>query len=315
MDILVFVLFFAGLIAIIKGSDWFVDSVIWIAKVMRVPNFIIGATLVSLCTTLPETMVSTGSVLRKNTDMAVGNALGSIACNTGFILALTIILSRPSFKDRKRFLSKGIFLLLLIGFVAFVGLVFGEVGRPSGIVLLIIFIFYMYSNVREGKNNSSDQPEEQVVYDKKTVIKRISLFIIGLGLTILGANLLVTNGEKIAKLLGVSDIIIGLTMTALGTSLPELMTAITAIRKKAHGISIGNVFGANILNIILVIGLSSTILPIPFDETMIRFHLPFIMLIVASSVVLGLIFKNNFKRRGGFWLLGTYMLYVVMMIN
>ena len=314
-EFLPFILFLIGFVMIIKGSDWFVDAVIWIAKVLKIPDIIIGATLVSLCTTLPEAMVSASSALRGNTDMAVGNALGSIACNTGLILAITIIFSRPILKDRERFQKKGILLVSLLMFIVFVGFTFGEVTRVSGIILLCILVWYLYNNIREGQQHQEAAMYDPADRDKQTVTKNILLFIVGLAFTIIGANLLVTNGEKIALMLGVPDMIIGLTMTAFGTSLPELMTAVTAIRKKAHNISMGNVIGANILNIILVIGLSSTILPIPINASMLRFHLPFIFLIVGSTVTFAFINKSHFKRRNGFLLLCTYIVYITLTVN
>ncbi len=310
-----FILFLIGFVMIIKGSDWFVDAVIWIARISKIPEIIIGATLVSICTTLPEAMVSASSALRGNTDMAVGNALGSIACNTGLILAITIIFSRPALNDRKKFQQKGLLLVSLLLFLTFIAFVFGAITRTVGFILLIILLWYLYNNIRESKEVEIIESLEPVDSNKKTVIRNVFLFILGLLLTIIGANLLVTNGEKIALMLGVPDIIVGLTMTAFGTSLPELMTAITAIRKKAYNISVGNVLGANILNILLVIGLASTILPIPIDTSMLHFHLPFILFIVGSTVSFAFINKENLRRRNGFMLLGTYILYISLMIN
>lgn len=310
-----FVLFVVGFVMIIKGSDWFIDAVVWIAKVSKIPDIIIGATLVSMCTTLPEAMVSAGSALKGNTDMAVGNALGSIACNTGLILAVTIIFARPVLQDRRKFQKKGILLVSLLIFVAVIGFIFGEVSRFTGIILLGILVWYLYNNVRESLQNGNVEDSEPVEINKGTVIRNILLFIVGLSFTIWGANLLVTNGEKIAAALGVPDIVIGLTMTAFGTSLPELMTAITAIRKKVHNISVGNILGANILNIILVTGLAATILPIPFNKSMVMFHFPFILLIVGSTVAFAFFNKTHFRRRNGFLLLCTYLVYVVLTVT
>lgn len=318
MNLLPFVLFILGFVMIIKGSDWFVDATIWVARVLKIPEIIIGATLVSLCTTLPEAMVSANSALRGNTDMALGNALGSIACNTGLILAITIIFSRPNLVDRKRFQKKGLLLITLILFILATSLINGAITRITGFILLSILILYLFNNVRESKK-SLDSVEfakkQSFDVNTKIIAKNLILFSVGLVFTIVGANLLVTNGEIIATLLGVPDIIIGLTMTAFGTSLPELMTAIAAIRKKAYNLTVGNVLGANILNIILVIGLSSSILPIPTDINILHFHLPFTLLIVGSAVVFGFINKDCLKRRNGFMLLCTYALYIFLMIK
>lgn len=318
MNLLPFVLFIIGFVMIIKGSDWFVDAAIWVARVLKIPEIIIGATLVSLCTTLPEAMVSANSALRGNTDMALGNALGSIACNTGLILAITIIFSRPSLVDRKRFQKKGLLLITLILFVLATSLINGAITRITGLILLTILVLYLFNNIRESKKSISNvelAKKQSVDISTKIIVKNLVLFTVGLIFTIIGANLLVTNGEIIATLLGVPDIIIGLTMTAFGTSLPELMTAIAAIRKKAYNLTVGNVLGANILNIILVIGLSSSILPIPTDLNILQFHLPFTLLIVGSAVIFGFINKDCLKRRNGFMLLCTYALYIFLMIK
>ena len=295
---------------IIKGSNWFVDSAVWIAKILKVPDIIIGATLVSLCTTLPEAMVSTSSALKGNTDMAVGNALGSIACNTGLILAITIIFSRPALHHRKNFQQKGLLLFFLLLFIAVIGFLFGEISRYAGIILLSILGIYIYTNIRESLRSEELPATEPLKTNRVNVIQNIILFIIGLLFTVSGANLLVANGEIIASMFGVPDLIVGITMTSLGTSLPELITAFTAIRKKAHNLSIGNVLGANILNIILVIGITSVILPIRIGQSIMYFHLPFILILVGSGVSFAFTNKHRFKRRNGILLMLVYAIYL-----
>ncbi len=296
----------------------FIDSVIWIARVTKIPDLIIGATLVSIGTTLPEVMVSVSSTIQGNTEIALGNALGSIACNTGLILAITIILSRPKLKEKMEFQQKGILLVLLIILIYTIGLIFGEISRTTGVILLGILVWYLFRNVHKClQNNNTNQPKnyKTTTPDKKIIVVNLSIFIIGLALTIWGACILVTNGEKIAVLMEIPDIVIGLTMTAFGTSLPELMTAITALRKKAHGISMGNVLGANILNIILVIGLSATILPIPISPNVLHLHLPFIFLIVSATVLFSFTTKNYFHRHFGFILFSAYIIYILLTIS
>ena len=299
---------------IIKGSNWFVDSAVWIAKILKVPDIIIGATLVSLCTTLPEAMVSTSSALKGNTDMAVGNALGSIACNTGLVLAIIIIFSRPALHQRKSFQQKGLLLVFLLIFIIIIGFWFGEVSRYAGIILLAILGIYIYNNIRESLRSETTPTTQPLETSKVNVIQNTILFIIGILFTVSGANLLVTNGEIIARIFGVPDLIVGITMTSLGTSLPELITAFTAIRKKAHNLSIGNVLGANILNIILVIGMTSVILPIRIDQSMTHFHLPFILLLVGSGVSFAFTNKYHFRRRNGILLMFTYAMYLGLII-
>jgi cation:H+ antiporter len=309
-----FVLFSIGFLMIIKGSDIFIDSVIWFTKITKIPDIIIGATLVSLGTTLPELMVSASAAIHGNTEIAIGNALGSIICNTGLILAIIIIISRPKFTNKKEFQQNGILLMLLLLLLTFVSFVYGEISRFTGVILLGILVWYLYRNVRKSisknKTIQNEDNKEKIVNTKK-IISNSVMFIIGLILTLFGSRLLITNGEQIAILLRVPDVIIGLTMTAFGTSLPELMTSITSLRKKAYDISIGNILGANILNVILVIAVSSTILPIPINGNILHLHLPFVLLIVSVTLLFSFMCKNIFRRRCGFIMVFAYINYLL----
>lgn len=310
-----YLLFLVGFIMIIKGSDWFIDATIWIAKVLKVPNIIIGATLVSICTTLPEAMVSGSSALHGNPSIAFGNALGSIACNTGFILGLTIILSRPELRERKKLHKTGLFLVFLLTLLTGFSIVFGEISRVTGYMFLAILVIYLYNNIKDAKMSAAEITEdESIKVTKEIILKNTLLFVVGITLTVIGADLLVKNGEVIAKMLGVPDIIIGVTLTAFGTSLPELVTAITAIVKKAHDISIGNVLGANILNIILVIGLSSSILPFKIQHSWLTYHIPFVFAIVLLLVLFSMINKKRFNRWNGVIMMGTYFAYIYFLV-
>lgn len=310
------ILFLVGFGLIIKGSDWFIDSTIWVAKVFKIPNIIIGATLVSICTTLPEAMVSGSSAIRGNTDIAFGNAVGSIAVNTGFILALTIMLTQPAITNKKQLRQTGLFLLALIASLAASAYFLGEIPRIVGIIYLVIMVLYLYLNVREARSSAVEiAHDEAIEHNREIVIKRTAYFVVGLIMTIIGANLLVTHGEVLARMFGVPDVVIGLTLTALGTSLPELVTAISAVMKGAHDISIGNVLGANILNIIMVLGLSSTIIPIETPTSYFALHIPFVFAIVGLVVLFSLINKKELKRWNGAVIMLTYVSYLVIMFS
>lgn len=318
MDWMPVILFLVGLLLIILGSGWFIDSTIWIAKVLKIPNIIIGATIVSICTTLPETMVSGSSAFHGNADIAFGNALGSIAFNTGFILALTILLIKPQFDERTKLIKTSAILIFVLSLLTAFAFIFNAITRVTGFLFLAILSLYLYSNVRDAKKDQAKSKKQKYAHvnrDKKTVIKNIFLFVFGITFTIAGANLLVTNGEAIARMLGVPDIIIGLTLTSFGTSLPELVTSISAIIKKAHDISIGNVLGANILNILLVIGLSSTILPINIQPSYLSMHIPFVFSIVALVVFFVFSNKKHFMRWNGIVIMGVYSAYLYFMIT
>lgn len=309
------ILFILGLILIISGSGWFIDSTIWIAKVLKVPNLIIGATLVSLCTTLPEAMVSGSSAIKGNADIAFGNAMGSIAFNTGFILSLTMILIQPKLTEKKKLRKNSLILFFIFIVLTVFSILFDALTRITGILFLGMVVLYIYSNVLDAKMDSRSRRNkyERVAKDKKTIVKNIFLFIIGIVFTIYGANLLVSNGEIIAKILGVPDVIIGLTLTAFGTSLPELVTSITSIIKKAHDISIGNIIGANILNIILVLGISSSILPIKIQNSYLTTYIPFTFAIIALVVFFIFANRTRLKRWNGIIVMGLYFTYVYFM--
>ena len=306
-----FLLFAVGLLLIIRGTDWFVDSSVWIARVLDVPELIIGATLVSLCTTLPEATVSASSAIMGHAEMAVGNALGSIICNTAFILGVTILFARPPLNESKRLFKNGAFLLFLILLVFFIGTRYDQISRTAGFVLLGLLVLYLGGNVRDAKRYADAHPDEPVDKSRPTVVRNICFFIIGVLFTVGGSSLLVQNGVKIARMMGVPDMVIGVSMTAFGTSLPELVTAITAIRKKAYNISVGNIIGADILNIVLVTGSAAAILPIPVDRLLLSFHIPAVFLVV-SMVLLFVLQKGNFRRWNGLLLLAVYAAYITL---
>lgn len=304
-------LFIIGLILIIKGSDWFVDSTIWIARTLGIPEFIIGATLVSICTTLPELLVSTGAAINNDTSMALGNAIGSVGCNTGLILGIVILFSTPLLHHKKALRIKSSFITLTLIAYIVIGFITGNFNYITGIVFLMFSAgFVVYNYMEAKKYKLSDTDHIKLVNSKKTVTKNITLFVIGLVFTIAGANLMIVFGEKIAISLNVPSIVIGVTITALGTSLPELVTAITALKKNAVSLSIGNIFGANILNLTLVLGSTSIIKPVELDNLKLYFHLPAIAAITFIASISTLLFKKKYPRFIGILLIISYITYI-----
>lgn len=306
-------LFSVGLVLIIKGSDWFVDSTIWIARTLNIPEFIIGATLVSVCTTLPELLVSTGAAVSGDTSMALGNAVGSVACNTGLILGIVIVFSMPEMHHRNAVKIKSSFISASLAAYLIIALIFGQFNFITGIVFLMmsfIFVFYNYYEAKKYRVAREHLP----VTDKspKTIVRNILLFVVGLAMTIAGAQLMVIYGAKIALALKVPSIVIGVTMTALGTSLPELVTAVTAIRKKSASLSVGNIFGANILNLTLVLGSTAIIKPVITTGNILYFHLPVILFITLIAAIGTTIFKKKYPRILGIILLISYLSYIVL---
>lgn len=306
-----YVWFAVGLFLIIKASDFFVDGAIWVARVSKIPEVIVGATLVSLCTTLPETVISAMSSAHDMPGMAFGNAFGSIACNTAFILPLTLIIAKPPIFKRKNAVRNLIVLVfLIIGIGFFMLYTRGTLPHASGFVLLGLLVLYLFSNVKLARRENSSDRYIAVDTSRRTIAKNIMWMAIGAAGVILGSNLLVHNGELIARSLGVSELIIGLTITALGSSLPELVTAITAMIKKAHNLSVGNIIGADILNILLVTGLAASIESIRVGLASAMFTILFDFLIAMALLTFTLANKNRYKRTDGVIMMLMYIGYV-----
>lgn len=272
-------LFILGLVFLVKGGDWFVDGAVAIAERFHVPDIIIGATIVSIGTTLPEVMVSSTSAFSGHGEIAYGNAIGSIICNTALIAGLTIAL-HPSVVDKKSLKKPAVFFFSAAIFWAIIAYTTGYFARWTGIVLIVIFLVYMVLAIREGFQGGAQtdivlEEEEEVAeeIEKKdgtgSQLLHIVKLIGGAALIAVGADLLVDNGTLIAQALGVPESVIALTFVALGTSLPELVTAITSIAKGHSAMSLGNVCGANLFNLVLVAGVSTTIGPyaIPVEKT------------------------------------------------
>ncbi|MEG2678590.1 MAG: calcium/sodium antiporter, partial [Oscillospiraceae bacterium] len=246
---LIAVLFTVGLVLIVKGGDWFVDSASWLAEVTGIPKFIIGATIVSVATTLPEMIVSIMAALDGKVDMAVGNAVGSVVANTGLILALSLICI-PGVINRKQFTSK-VFLLIAAAAALLVFSLSGQVTFYASIVLGAIFLLYVADNLRSGKEKS--EGDDRTPFVMSELPKRLFFFAAGASGIVIGARLLVDNGSELARIMGVPENIIGLTFVAIGTSLPELVTAITSIIKKQGSLSVGNIIGANVIDLALIL--------------------------------------------------------------
>ena len=259
---LVSVLLFAvGLVLLIKGGDWFVDGATGIARRFHLPDIIVGATVVSIGTTLPEVMVSVTGALQGQGAMAYGNAIGSIICNTSLIAAISVAFN-PGPVNTKTMKMPVIFFFVSAALYCLAAYVLGEFPRWLGFVLLAIFVSYMLITVRQGLKNPDEAHEEQEESGKsRTLWMELLLLVGGAALIAVGADLLVDHGTIIATELGVPQTVIALTFVALGTSLPELVTTITSLRKGHASLGIGNVIGANIFNLVLVSGASVALAP------------------------------------------------------
>ena len=224
--IITILLFLLGLVLIVKGGDWFVDAATWMAAASGLPQFLIGATVVSMATTLPEIIVSTMAAAEGSTDLAIGNAIGSVTANTGLIMAISLIFMPVAIR-MSQFSVKGV-LMVLSTLVLWLLCRDGLLSLPESLIVLVLFIAFLIENIRSAKKLSTEEPESQTVTvdkSRQALLKNIALFVIGAACLVVGSNLLVNNGTVLAQLLGVSERIIAVTMVAIGTSLPELVTA------------------------------------------------------------------------------------------
>ena len=311
-------LFLLGFVLLIKGGDWFVDGAVGIAHRFHLSELLIGATVVSIGTTLPEVMVSSQAAILGNGGISYGNAIGSVICNTALIAALTAAI-RPMAVDRKTLtLPVAAFFtaaLLYAGFAYTAGQFF----RWNGVLMLAMFVAYLVLSVRQMKKHpEAEAAEEAEEVRERALWLELVMLVVGAAAIAFGARLLVDNGTLIAAALGVPDSVIGLTMVALGTSLPELVTAVTALVKKRSALSLGNVIGANLFNIVLVSGMAITIRPfaLPAGKTLAGVNaslvvdLP-VMFLVMALLCLPTLRKGRLARWQGVMLLLLYAAFTV----
>lgn len=306
-------LFLLGLVLLIKGGDWFVDGATVIARKFHLPDILIGATVVSIGTTLPEVMVSATSAVGGHGEIAYGNAIGSIICNTALIAAITITF-KPAKVDRDTMKLPVIFFFIASVLYCLAAYLLGYFYWWVGAILLAIFVVYMFLSVRKALKTPQireDDPAEGV--SNKQFIKSIILLVVGAALIAIGADLLVDNGIIIAEALGVPEAVIALTFIAIGTSLPELVTAITSLVKGHGSLSLGNIIGANIFNLVLVSGLSTVLSPFPVPNnnqiwginSSLVIDLPIMMLVMVLLTIPSLI-RGKLSRWQGIVLLLVY---------
>ena len=336
------VLLLVGIALIVKGGDFFVDAASWMAEASGLSPLLIGATVVSVATTLPELIVSIIATAQGSAEIAVGNAVGSVVANLGLIMAISLI-CMPGKVDRREYLFKSIVLVVAVLnlFLVCLGGVKNEEGLHTlsiflGAIVFELFIVFVAENVigalkamknpltpeSTGENveisGEDASPEGEAVgvkKDKKTVIINVLKFIGGAAGIAGGAKLLVDNGQTLAELAGVPEGIIAVTLVAIGTSLPELVTTITAVIKKQHSISVGNIIGANILDITMILPICALVsggsLVVPREALLL--DLPFCLGLSIVGVVPMLITKK-FHRLQGIALLVIYAAYLALRI-
>ena len=294
-----------GFVMLVKGADWFVDGAVSIAKKFNIPPIIIGLTIVAMGTSAPEAAVSITSAFQGVADITIGNIVGSNILNVLVILGLASVIvpladTKSTIKLDLPFLAGITALLLVLGLD-------GKITLVDGIVLLVIFatyIGYLISRTIKG----AETVEEENVKEEK-IAKAILLLVIGLGLIVLGSNIAVNAATAIARILGMSERTIGLTIVALGTSLPELFTSTIAALKGDADIAVGNIVGSNIFNILFVVGVSSVVIPVPFAAAFIT---DMIITLVISVLLWALCaWKKQIPRWSGALMLAGYAVYLV----
>ena len=314
MMIVSLIMLIAGFVMLIKGADMFVDGASKVAAKLKVPLIVIGLTIVAFGTSAPEAAISINSAIQDNAGIAVGNVIGSNILNILIILGISALFTAVPVK-KATFKYEIPFVIVITVVLLLLGIFGGTIGKLDAVILLLLFVaFFVYLILLSKKGDSSADDDVPALTEKDTVLKMILFIIIGLVAIVLGSDFTVTGATAIAEALNVDDRIIGLTIVAFGTSLPELVTSVTAARKHQADIAIGNIVGSNIFNILLVIGLAGVFSPNP-----IKFENSFIIdgiVAVVSAVLLWLlIFKDKkLRKSGGIIMLCCYAAYFVYLL-
>lgn len=305
-------LLIVGFVLIAKGGDMFVDSSVLIGRALNVPRFVIGGTLVSIATTTPELVVSASASGLGDSGIALGNAVGSCICNIGLIVGIVAMITpvgaeARDFTNRALWMVAGGGMLVIFSFDR-------TLSRPLAMVLLVLAVAYLwwdYAGIRRLRKRAQGGPvpaEEQAA-----LWKAVGTFVVGAVLIILGAQLLVTSGQSVAAAVGIPSAIIGFSVVAIGTSLPELVTGVSAARKGVADLALGNILGANVLNLFLVLGLSGTIQPLVLDGFTQTYAFPWMGIFFGALVIL--VRRNGYVgARAGLGLLTLYLIYLLGLV-
>ena len=265
-----------GFVLLVKGADFFVEGASSIAKRMHIPTIVIGLTIVAFGTSAPELAVSLSAAIKGSNDIAIGNVVGSNIFNLLVVIGVSAMISPLTVKRSmiKKDYPLSIFAAVLLGVLCLDSVLFHAkettLGRMDGVSLLVCFVFFMYITVREGLRGRKDakkEHEDEVENMSFPIGKSIVLLVVGLAGIVFGGDTVVEGAKEIARAFGLSEALIGLTIVAIGTSLPELVTSIVAAKKGESDIALGNVVGSNLFNIFFILGCSATILPMHVSGT------------------------------------------------
>jgi len=306
-----------GIMILILGSNYFVDGAASIAKNMKIPIIVIGLTIVAFATSAPEILVSLVAALDGESNLAIGNAIGSNTANIGLVLG-TMALIRPVQMSSKVY-KKLITLLLLVSLIMILPFIDNAISVNEGRLILGGFILVMIWLVRFSLKLSNENIEQDDFkknnYKTFATKKALTLLIIGLVLLFIGADMIVRNAIKIAHTLEISETVIGITLVAIGTSLPELSVSITSALKKEYGLAVGNIIGSNIFNLLAVIGVATAISPSKLPDNILSVHYLIMLSLTLSIFVIAYRKNKVIKRFEGFSLLTIYCFYIVFIIS
>ena len=310
--VLQIILLVIGFVMLIKGADWFVEGASKIADRFGIPQLVIGLTIVAMGTSAPEAAVSISAALKENAGITIGNVVGSNIMNILLILGLTSIITAISVQ--KSTISCEIpFLIAMSVLLPVLGQLGGLVDRIDGVILWICFIIYLLYLLRMAKKGQAvieDMPEGS---ENDSILKMIIMLVVGGGLIVWGADVTVDAATQIAKVFGMDDRLIGLTIVAFGTSLPELITSVTAGMKGKADIAVGNIVGSNIFNILFVVGTTALITPVAFDP---KFMIDSMAAVAAAVLLLLCVVKDRkLKRLSGCIMLVFYAAYFVYLLR
>ena len=310
-------LFLVGLVLIIKGGDWFLSGAVWIAEATGVPRFIIGATIVSVATTLPELTVSVTGVLQNEVDMAVGNAVGSVTANLGLILGISVVCI-PSVVHKQQFRLKAL-LMAASALLLFLLCRGGRLTVGPSLCLVAVFTVYLVSNLTDARTSMAENRTESGrgrSVSRRQLAGKLTAFVVGIAAIVMGSQMLICYGSKIAILWGVPAGIIGVTMVAIGTSLPELVTTLTAISRREASMSVGNIIGANVIDLTMILPVCSAVSGgrLTLSRQTIGLDMPVCLGMCALAVLPPLI-KGRFYRWQGVLMLAAYIVYVAALVR
>ncbi len=309
-DVIISVIFLViGFAGLIKGSDIFVDSASQIAAKLKVPLIVIGLTIVAFGTSAPEAAISITSAFQNNAGIAVGNVLGSNILNILLILGISALICRLPVK-KTTFIYEIPFVAFITAVLLLIGYIGGSVNRIDGVILAVLFVVFMIYLFRLAKSGDPSLTDDVPEIDENASIpKMMWVIIIGIAMVVLGSDFTVSGATRIAEAAGLDDRIIGLTVVAFGTSLPELVTCIQAARKRKADIAIGNIIGSNIFNILFVLGISALVSPSPIVFTD-SFIIDAVAAIGAALLLWLLCIRNkSFGKAGGVTMLAVYAVY------